>query len=310
MNQNDSFLQRFFYWSKDRFPFFNVIVSFAMAFSVKGLFLIDGKFVWTLDDLLLGIIFLTHLFLLRVMDEHKDFESDKKFHPNRAVQQGIIKLSEIRMTGYFALAVQIFSVGILTLRYKNWIFLLVWCFLWVWSLLMLKEFFIKEKLRKNLFLYSFLHLLVSPTLFVLGWVFYSNTNSELNWTKILLLITLSLSTGFMFEITRKNKSPEEDLLGETSFSLIWGRRKSSIVVLLLSLLALSAGLMYVRWQQNFSSVYFVGAVLFFAFMVRTMLQFLSNPTSQTKKKMEKTVEICVAWSVLCSLIIVYVRSIN
>jgi hypothetical protein len=306
ISSKSPFINRLLFWASERFPLFNFIVAFVMAFSIKGLFSRDQGFLWEFDDFLLGLLFLTLLFILRVMDEHKDFESDKIFHPERAVQTGIIKLSELRSLGFIAFAAQIIALFILSR--SGLLILGIWAFVLSWALLMLKEFFLKEWLRKNLFYYSVLHLLISPFMFLTGWYYYSSKGQEFDFKKLALLMSLSLVTGLMFEIARKNRSTEEDSEGEISFSRIWGRNKAGSITLLLSVVSLALGAIYINsgaWSLGLFVV--LGALLLFS-AVTSLKKFISQPTDKNQKSYRQLIELLVVWSFVGSFLIVLVRS--
>ena len=306
MTPTQSFKSRFLFWASDRFPIFNAIVAFTMAFSIKGLFLTEGQFIWQLEDFLLGLAFLTHLFILRVMDEFKDFESDKIFHPERAVQKGIITLPELKKLGLTTAFIQFASIGILAKSFP--IVLLIWLFVWVWSILMMKEFFIKEFLRKKLLLYSTLHLLVSPFMFLTGWTYYARLQADFDYFKLVLLLTLSFSTGLMFEFARKNRSVAEDKKGEISFSLIWGRSRTAIVIFLVTLLALFMGYLYVDISNTNVMIYLPVAILTVAYSISCMKKFTAEPSEKNHKKARASVELNVVWAFLGSFLIVFLSS--
>ena len=257
-------------------------------------------------NFLLGFIFLAHLFILRIMDEFKDFESDKIFHPDRAVQKGIMTLVELKKLGFVAAFLQIASVTILAKQFP--IVAASWLFVWTWSFLMMKEFFIKEFLRKKLLLYSALHLLVSPLMFLTGWFYYASLQGEFDFLKLVLLLTLSFSTGLMFEFARKNKSIEEDKKGEISFSLIWGRPTTSIVVFFVTLLALTMGFLYLEISKANSIIYLIIALLTLIYSIHSMKKFISDPTERNYKKARASVELNVVWSFLGSFLIVLLSS--
>lgn len=306
MTPTHSFQSRFFFWASDRFPIFNAIVAFAMAFSIKGLYRTAGQFSWQVEDFLLGLVFLTHLFILRVMDEFKDFESDKIFHPTRAVQKGIITLPELKKLGIAAAIIQFGSIGILAKNFP--VVVMVWIFVWVWSFLMMKEFFIKEFLRKKLLLYSALHLLVSPFMFLTGWVYYASLQGEFDYFKLVLLLILSFSTGLMFEFARKNRSVEEDKKGEISFSLIWGRSRTAIVIFVVTLLALLMGYLYLEISNANVMIYLPVAVLTLAYSISCMKKFTAEPSEKNHKRARASVELNVVWSFLGSFLIVLLSS--
>lgn len=300
------FIKRYLFWSKDRFPVFNIVVAFVMAFSIKGLFISDTGFNWQLPDFLLGLLFLSHLFILRVMDEHKDYISDRSFHPDRAVQKGLIHLFELRYLAGGALGIQLLAIGMLTTVSLHVVYL--WIFVWVWSLLMLKEFFIKEWLRKHLLVYSLLHLLISPLMFWTGWLFYSHLTQTFDFWKLALLVSLSFSTGLMFEIGRKNRSVEEDQKGEISFSSLWGRKKAGLIILQISFLALVLGAFYIRTGWISLGLYCVFSLLLFWSSVKALKSFHQFPNENLYKKCRQSVELMVVWSFVGSFLIVLIRS--
>src|SRR5690349_3066406 len=45
--------------------------------------------------------------MLRVFDEHKDFDADAIAHPNRVLQRGLVTLRDLRVLGALAIAVQV-----------------------------------------------------------------------------------------------------------------------------------------------------------------------------------------------------------
>jgi hypothetical protein len=306
INEKSPFLSRLLFWASDRFPIFNAIVAFVMAFSIKGLFSREIGFEWSLQDFLLGFIFLTLLFILRVMDEHKDFESDKTFHPYRAVQKGIIQLSELRQMGYGAFFLQ--CGALFFLSQAGPLIIGIWIFVLVWALLMLKEFFVKEWLRQKLLIYSLLHLLISPFMFLTGWYYYASLNNNYDFKKLALLMSLSLVTGLMFEIGRKNRSLSEDAKGEISFSRIWGRNQSSLILIFLSSLSLILGSLYIDSGKWSLFIFIIIGLLLLYSAGKSLKTFCQNPTDQNHKKSRQLIELLVVWSFVGSFLIVLVRS--
>ncbi|MFN8847011.1 MAG: hypothetical protein ACK5V3_03255 [Bdellovibrionales bacterium] len=306
INPSNSFFKRFLFWASDRFPIFNIIVAFVMAFSIKGLFSRELGFEWAFQDFLLGLLFLTLLFILRVMDEHKDFESDKTFHPDRAVQKGIIQLFELRRLGYLALALQ--SVALFYLSQSGLLILGIWAFVLTWALLMLKEFFVKNWLRQRLLFYSFLHLLISPFMFLTGWYYYASQNNSFDLKKLMLLMSLSLVTGLMFEIGRKNRSAPEDAKGEISFSQIWGRKKTCLILIILSIISLILGSLYIGSGIVSLIVFAIFGLLLLFLAVHSLINFIKSPSEENHKKSRQLIELLVVWSFVGSFLIVLVRS--
>ncbi|PIS12110.1 MAG: hypothetical protein COT73_00490, partial [Bdellovibrio sp. CG10_big_fil_rev_8_21_14_0_10_47_8] len=240
-----SFFKRLNIWSKERFPLINLITAIVMVLSTK-LFLTSTPLVlWGVADIAAVLFIYLHFFILRVLDEHKDFESDKIFYPDRALQKGIIQLQEIRWMGWLAYGAQVcLVVFVLAKDLQTYI---LYALVLTWTFLMFKEFFVGSWLRPRILLYSTLHLLVSPLMLI--FVIQSLTLPLLS-VKTGVVLLFSLASGFLFEISRKNKTPEQDQKGEISFSLAWGQGTTALVIfnlsclnsLLMILICLQAGI--------------------------------------------------------------------
>ena len=103
----------------------------------------------------LGFIAVVSFFLmLRVFDEHKDYELDCLNHPNRVLQSGLISLGHLKVLGGIAILIQ--------LGVSMWLdggigpVSTVWFVVVGWSLLMAVEFFCGEWLEKDSFYMLFL----------------------------------------------------------------------------------------------------------------------------------------------------------
>ncbi|MCX8131512.1 MAG: UbiA family prenyltransferase [Clostridia bacterium] len=103
-----------------------------------------------------AVIFLFFI-QLRIFDEHKDFESDCIEHPDRMLSKGEITLKELRTVMYAVIALEVainLFLGVIQLA--------LWGIIFLWSLLMLKEFFCPDFLKKKPTLYIFSHQMVIP----------------------------------------------------------------------------------------------------------------------------------------------------
>ena len=288
-------------WFKERFPVINFSTALLMAFFSKAaaLLTLNKNWFWSPQDLGAFFVVASHLFLLRVFDEHKDHESDRINHPERVLQKGLVQLSEIRILGYFAFGVQIAGLFLLDIDRTM---ALLWGGVWFWTLLMFKEFFIKETLRANLVAYSFLHLLISPLLIL--FVFINYSENQINWPVVQIIFLVLFSSGWFYEITRKTK-PQESERKEPSFSNTWGLQKASYIQFIVFNIFTTASLaLFAKLTiLNISSI--VILTFLYILTVSTIFNFTKNPNIKNQKKTEG----CVALSSGFVLLFPFIKSL-
>ncbi|HEX8052708.1 MAG TPA: hypothetical protein VF517_06925 [Thermoleophilaceae bacterium] len=147
-------------WANERFPLAGtaaMLLSLYFAALVYGRALAhEGAIEVSSGDL--GAFFAVWGFFLmiRVLDEHKDYERDRVAHPDRVLQRGLVTLGQLRVLGAAAVAVQLAvslladgGVGAVTL----W-----WLALIGFVALTAREFFVGEWLEGRLLLYVLAHL--------------------------------------------------------------------------------------------------------------------------------------------------------
>jgi hypothetical protein len=105
------------------------------------------------------------LFLqLRIADEHKDFEDDLRFRPERPVQRGLIRLAELRM---LATATAVVQAAATALFHPPLLLLLL--AVWGWMALMTAEFFVPDWLKARSALYLLAHSWAMPLIALVAW---------------------------------------------------------------------------------------------------------------------------------------------
>ena len=307
VSTSDPFLNRFMFWARERFPTVNwfsaAIVYLTIKVIIGGVTL--GKLIWSVTDIS-GVFFVgAHFLILRILDEHKDFHRDHINHTERPVQRGIIKLSELKSVGLAIWGLQILSFLSLTKGSKGEISsaLLGVVVLYTWTLLMTFEFFIGEWLNKKIGLYSFLHLLVSPLL-----VWTVTLGLGLNTDEFVIkLMALALTTGFIYEITRKTKGKEEELLTEPSFSKNWGYQRSLITIALFCFVSIFLSINLL--PNTVSLVGYTGLIylIFSILQISTMVKFIQKPCLKNRKSLEGTGALLAATCFLIPIIIILLR---
>lgn len=312
MKTQDPLFIRMNWWRQERFPFINVFTAMLIYFTAKiplqnwttGHVSLDWQ-----DFFGVGFV-VSHFLLLRVLDEHKDYTEDLVYHPDRIVQRGLVTLRELRTLGVFNFIFQMICVAVLFLYRSTpiasdqvlWtplnISLGLLGLIFVWTLLMKYEFFCREYLRKRIMLYSLLHLVVSPMIFLFV-VSLQVSGLETVWqysmveylatfgVQMSALFVLALASGLIFEMTRKNRTPQEDALGEISFSSVFGRPLTAGLILVSSGVLLIGLFLFLKSIDLFSPWVFVG-LIFLGMEARSLIHFTKSPTEMNQKKLVGT----------------------
>ena len=79
------------------------------------------------------------LFHLRVFDEHKDYEEDCRHYTERVLQRGLITLRDLKILGGIAIGLEIVFCAL-----RGPTPLAAWSVAFGFSVLMLKEFFVRD----------------------------------------------------------------------------------------------------------------------------------------------------------------------
>jgi 4-hydroxybenzoate polyprenyltransferase len=231
---NSPYLTRLAAWSKERFPLANILTA-ALGYAVianlaRTTIVEETPLTWK-DGL--GIAaYVGQLLLLRILDEFKDYESDKIAHPQRVLQRGIILLSELR-----PLAIISALTGL------AWSFcvdqtlgptVLAWLLMMGFTYLMTHEFFMGKYLRKNLFLYGLSHSFIS--VFITFWLFTGARKLMAFDYTVLITMIISLSVAMSYEITRKTFGPKEEHPHQDSYSKEMGISSSLALTVVYNLI--------------------------------------------------------------------------
>lgn len=175
--------------------------------------------------LLLGVILF--YFKLRLYDEVKDYELDLIINPNRPLPRGLLKLNDM----YWGIGICILLELIcFSFQGVNAITSLIIAILY--SLLMYKEFFIKEIIRPHLTTYAVSHTVVT-SLLTFSIFCYLNQKTFLQnfFNTNLLFFALSNWMLFnIFEFGRKTFATIEERTNIDTYSSLFGRKLAVFLV--------------------------------------------------------------------------------
>ena len=164
-----------------------------------------------------------YLFHNRLADDRRDYDFDKKFYPNRAVQKGLISLRQINNLSYIAIFLMLIIAGSF-----SFFSLAIFTLLILYTLVAKKDFFLpKDFKEKHLFVYNFLNMLqiLSLQIFIYVSIINSLDFTHFIYSHILFVFILSIQV----EISRKIK-PEislandlySDRMGMGRSIILWG----------------------------------------------------------------------------------------
>lgn len=299
---NSSLFSRMTLWVNERFPLANTPLFFILWFLSFSVAMPAQKSISPVKIALGCLLSLSFFLLLRVLDEHKDYADDCLHHPQRVLQQGIISLTHLKVLGALCLLIQLGGIALFAEgRPQIW---LSWGLLLCWTLLMTKEFFVAEWLKRHFSIYALSHTLVMP--FVIGWLATLASPAATFNRPVILLMLLAFLCGLSFEITRKCKGPDEDREEVTTWSQLYGRPLS--VLMIIGLLISMAVVQYflILCKTGAVSVWFYAASAFINFFtVCQLLIFLINANQQNRKRNEAMVGMAMLTGYLLCIVEIY-----
>ena len=164
-----------------------------------------------------------YLFHNRLADDRRDFDFDNKFHPDRAVQRGLISLNKLKILSFISIVLMILLSGSF-----NFLSLAIFIPLILYALFAKKDFFLAHDFKeKHLFGYNFLNMLqiLSLQVFIYASMIDSLHFNNFICFHILFVFVLSLQV----EVTRKikpgtslGKDLYSDRMGMGGAIVLWG----------------------------------------------------------------------------------------
>ena len=166
------------------------------------------------------------LFLqLRIADEHKDFEDDSRFRPERPVQRGLVRLTELRVLATVTAVVQVAATALFHPP-----LLLLLLAVWGWMALMTAEFFAPAWLKGRPVLYLVSHMLAMPLIALFAVACGARGLSvSIGWG-LLAFLALAFLNGVVLEVARKAWAPADERPGVETYSSLWGPARAVAVV--------------------------------------------------------------------------------
>jgi len=218
-------------------------------------------------------------FQMRVCDEYKDLEDDRRYRPDRPIPRGLVSLRLIIGLGLVSLPITAFAAWA---WYPPTLWLLA--LVWLWLAAMTAEFGVPEWLKARPIFYLLSHMAIMPLIDLLltgmEWMRASTVSDGL-----ILFLLLSFVNGCVLEIGRKLWAPDSEIDGVDTYSKLWGPSKAALIwggcilasLALLIGVGIATGVFWVTFALGSA-----GAV----FCLTSAGKYAANPTLVMEKRMD------------------------
>jgi hypothetical protein len=308
---NDSVTIRIVAWMNERFPFANALLFFILYLTSAAVAraALDQEIKISLLDVFNCLITWGLFLVIRIFDEHKDYDLDVLNHPQRVLQSGLITLKHLKILAAVSITAQLifslyldgFILGSATIS---------WLIMFGYLCLMGVEFFCGEWLEKRLTLYAFTHMMIMPlTVFWLANIATPSADiTDVLTPSLYIMMLLAFVSGFCFEIARKTRGPEEERETVDSYSKIFGTKGSAYVVMgLITGMLISQALLLFFLSVEYIWAYSIALVVTYALAIKQVLSFVSAPNLKGREKNEAAIAINMLVGYLVIIIAVLIN---
>ena len=265
-------LKRLHIYFKERYP---IIPRLLLGFIVFGeihfiVLLNEGvtEFNIGIQEFVGSFTVFAFLLWLRIADDLKDFETDKKLFPDRPLPSGRVYKKDVMIV---CTIIEAITVVLNVLFMNNLVFFVI---LYIYGYLMSKWFFKKAKIQPSLPLALVTHNPVQMivNLYIVSFTVIKYGIPAITLTNILALWTLYFP-ALIWEVSRKIKAPKDEN-DYTTYSKLFGYKKSTRFVMILTIVDIITNFILV-YNLNKISV----AVLFLlvSWMTWKFIQFIKDP---------------------------------
>ncbi len=249
-------------------------ISYSIVCSNDFGFISVSKFIVTFS------ITFTLFLLLRLFDEKKDYEDDKKYRSYLPVPRGLISLKEIEKMIKWVIA---FQCIIVLAVYPKMLPFYVLCL--VYMLLMRVEFFIPEWLKERPVAYTVSHMVIIPLIDFFASAAHWLFNDGIPHVGLLFFVLVSFINGIVIEFGRKLRATGFEEEGVMSYSKLWGRRKATVIWIVVYSLTLGAALLASMYANHPMIVYVLIIIAYFTCLIPA-IRFIKNDDQKISKQIE------------------------
>lgn len=265
-------LKRLHIYFKERYPLFARFILGCIVFlEIHFIILLNygvTSFQIGIQELVGAYTVFAFLLWLRVADDLKDFETDKRLFPDRPLPSGRVFKKDIITICVIVEAIAV----ILNIVFMN--NLLFFCILYAYGYLMSKWFFQKKRIQPSLPLALITH---NPVQMFVNVYIISFTVIKYGLKPVSLITIMTLWTlyfpALIWEVSRKIKAPKDEN-DYTTYSKLFGYKKSTKFVMILTLVDIVTNMILVF---NLNKITIVIFVLLVSWMVWKFVSFMKDP---------------------------------
>ena len=280
-------MSKWWTYQKERFPLMQYIpMMFAFGFCGVSYSLHLNNSQARLSDISIPqyiaavVTTLLWFMLMRIADEHKDFEEDAKYRPYRPIQRGLVTLRELRCIGIALILIQI----ILSI-WVDWRLLGTLAIVYIWLTLMTLEFGIPKWLKSRPTLYLASHMVILPLIDLYA--------TSIEWLPrggafsfgILLYMISGFCDGTVVEVGRKLRAKEDEEYGVDTYTQIWGPKRAMAVWMFCMTLSITTTVL-AGFQVGAGFIIMAVLVPLYIFAAYIANRFAKNPTPKNAKVFE------------------------
>ena len=272
-------LKRLHIYFKERYPIIPRLILGIIVF-LEIHFIILLNLGVTKDQFRIGIqesvgawTVFAFLLWLRIADDLKDFETDKRLFPDRPLPSGRVFKKDVMVA---CVVVQIITVVLNVIFMRKCIIFFV--ILYIYGYLMSKWFFKKKKIQPSLPLALVTHNPVQAfiNLYIISFTVIKYDLPFFTLTNIMALWTLYFP-ALIWEVSRKIKAPKDEN-DYTTYSKLFGYKKATRFVLILTIADIITNFILV-WNLNKISVLVLALLV--SWMTWKFIQFMKDPEKFT-----------------------------
>ena len=265
-------LKRIHIYMKERYPLIpRLILGLIVFLEIHFIILLNEgvtKFDIGIQEFVGAFTVFAFLLWLRIADDLKDFETDKKLFPDRPLARGGVYKKDVIIV---CTLVQVIAAVLNILFMNN---LLFFCILYFYGYLMSQWFFQKAKIQPSLPLALVTHNPVQMfvNLYIISFTVIKYHLPAVTLTTVMTLWTLYFP-ALIWEVSRKIKAPRDEN-DYTTYSKLFGYKKSTRFVMILTIVDIITNIILV-FRLNKISIAVL--VLLVSWMTLKFIQFMKDP---------------------------------
>ena len=265
-------LKRLHIYFKERYPIIpRLILGLIIFLEIYFIVLLNNgvtKFNIGIQEVVGAYTVFAFLLWLRIADDLKDYETDKKLFKDRPLPSGRTTRRDVMIAGVFF---ELIAVILNILFMNNILFFVI---LYVYGYLMSKWFFQKSKIQPSLPLALITHNPVQMivNLYIISFTCIKYEIPAISLTTAMALFTLYFP-ALIWEVSRKIKAPKDEN-DYTTYSKLFGYKKATRFVLIVTLIDIVTNIILV-WNLNKISVLVL--VVLVSWMTYKFIEFMKNP---------------------------------